>query len=200
MKRKIRGSILILLGLALAFCGAALYASYDREASLAKRNTEMLLQELNYELSQRQLNGVETETPEGQMPQILLEGQAVIGVLSVEKLGLELPIIENWDYEKLKVSPCRYLGSLEEGNLILLGHNYTSHFGRLKELDAGSEIVFFDLEEKAHTFSIAKTEILKPNQVEELESSPYPLTIFTCTPSGQSRYVVYCEKSEGTVN
>lgn len=200
MKRKIRGSILIVLGLALAFSGAALYAGYDREASLAKQSAEILLQELSYDMSQRHLNGVEVEAPEGQMPQILLEGQALIGILTVEEAGVELPIIESWDYDKLKRSPCRYSGSLEEENLIILGHNYTSHLGKLREMETGDKIQFTDLTGKVHDFSIAETGILKPTQVEELKSSPYPLTIFTCTPSGQSRFVVYCEKSDGMGN
>ena len=36
MKKTIRGSLLILLGLALAFSGAMLYARYEQQAALAE--------------------------------------------------------------------------------------------------------------------------------------------------------------------
>lgn len=200
MKRKVRGSILIILGLLLAFSGAALYANYERQAALAEQNAEVLLTELSRTMEERRLKGIVTEAPEGQMPQILLEGHALIGILEAEEAGIRLPIIENWSYENLQYSPCRYSGTLEEGNLILLGHNYYRHLGNLGQLEAGDAVTFIDISGKSHAFQVAAAEVLKPTQVEELKSNPYPLAIFTCTDGGESRYVVYCEKSEGMGN
>jgi sortase (surface protein transpeptidase) len=48
---------------------------------------------------------------------------------------------------------------------------------------------------KTHYFRAAKTAILEPTRVEEVEDSPYALTVFTCIHSGKSRFVLYCEKS-----
>lgn len=196
MKGKVRGALLILLGLIMAFSGAALYARYDRQANVAEQNAEILLRSLSRTVEERRLKGVEAEAPEGQMPQIMLEGQALIGILEAEMAGIRLPIIESWSYEKLQYSPCRYSGSLEEGNLILLGHNYHRHLGSLGKLKGGDVVTFTDISGKVHTFRVADAEVLKPTQVEELQSNPYPLAIFTCTDAGMSRYVVYCERSE----
>lgn len=197
MKKTIRGSILILLGLALAFSGAALYARYERQAALAEQQAEILLMELHHTMEERHLSGVVAEAPEGQMPQLMLEGHALIGILEAEEAGIRLPIIESWSYEKLQYSPCRYSGSLEEGNLILLGHNYHRHLGNLGQLEAGDAVTFTDINGKVHRFAVAAAEVLRPTQVEELQANPYPLAIFTCTDGGQSRYVVYCETSSG---
>lgn len=194
MSRKVRGAILIVLGLALAFYGVFLFSQYERQASLANQNAEILLQELSYDMQQRHLAGVTVEAPQDQMPQIMLEGQSLIGIFKAEKVEINLPVIESWSYEKLQYAPCRYSGSLEEENLILLGHNYKGHLEKLDRLEAGDEVEFTDVAGKNHLFRVAQTEVLKATQVEELEASPYPLTIFTCTPNGQSRFVVYCEK------
>ena len=43
MRRNVRGALLILLGLVMAFSGAALYARYDRQANVAEQNAEILL-------------------------------------------------------------------------------------------------------------------------------------------------------------
>ena len=194
MNRKIRGTILILAGLALAFGGASVYAKYDRQATLAEQNSKVLLQELSHEINDRHLSGVVVEAPEGQMPQVMLQGQSLVGILKADEADVQLPVLESWSYEKLEYGPCRYSGSLEEENLILLGHNYKGHLEKLDRLEAGDEVEFTDVAGKNHLFRVAQTEVLRATQVEELESSPYPLTIFTCTPNGQSRFVVYCEK------
>ena len=196
MRTNVRGALLILLGLVMAFSGAALYARYDRQATVAEQNAEILLTELSRTVEERRLKGVEAEAPEGQMPQIMLEGHALIGILEAEMAGIRLPIIESWSYEKLQYSPCRYAGSLEEGNLILLGHNYPRHLGNLGQLKGGDAVTFTDISGKVHAFRVAEAAVLKPTQVEELKSNPYPLAIFTCTDAGMSRYVVYCERSE----
>ncbi len=193
MKKTIRGSILIVLGLALAISGAALYAHYERQAALSEQNAEILLTELSLAVEERRLSGLVTEAPEEQMPQLMLEGHALIGILEAPEAGIRLPIIESWSYEKLQYSPCRYSGSLEDGNLILLGHNYHRHLGNLGQLEAGDAVDFTDINGKTYHFRVADAEVLKPTQVEELQANPYPLAIFTCTDGGQSRYVVYCE-------
>ena len=196
MRRKLRGTILIVLGLALAFSGAALYARYDRQAAMAGQNAENLLTELHLAMEERQLTGLVAEAPEARMPQLMLEGHALIGILEAEAAGFRLPIIESWSYEALHYSPCRYSGSLAGGDLILLGHNYQRHLGALGTLEAGDEVTFTDVGGKVHRFAVADAEVLTPTQVEELEASPYPLSIFTCTDGGRSRYVVYCEAAE----
>lgn len=196
MKGKLRGSILIVLGLALAFTGAALYAKYERQAAIADQQAEILLTQLHRTMEERHLGGVVAEAPEGQMPQLLLNGYALLGILQAEEADIRLPIIEDWSYEKLQHSPCRYSGSLDEGNLILLGHNYHRHLGNLGQLEAGDTVTFTDINGKVYTFAVADAQVLKPTQVEQLQANPYPLAIFTCTDGGQSRYVVYCQYAE----
>lgn len=195
MKRKVRGVLLVVLGLALTFTGAVTYARYEHEANLAGERAQMLLQELSLDMQQRQQTGVTLEAAEDQLLQVTVEGQALIGILQIEEAGITLPVMERWDYEKLKIAPCRYRGSVEEDNLVLLGHNYEHHFGRLDQLETGDAVEFMDVAGKRHCFSVAKTAVLQPTQVEDVITAPYPLTIFTCTPGGQSRFVVYCERS-----
>ncbi len=193
MKRKVRGVVLVVMGLMLTFGGAALYTHYESQANLAGQNAQVLLQELSLDMQQRQLMGITVEAPENQMLQVTIEGQAVIGILRAEEAAIELPVLQSWDYEKLMIAPCRYSGSIEEGNLILLGHNYKQHLEKLDQLEPGDAVEFVDVEGKSYSFVVAETVVLQPTQVEELTSTDHPLTIFTCTPNGRSRFVVYCD-------
>ena len=61
-------------------------------------------------------------------------------------LGRTLPVLNGWSGELLKIAPCRYLGSAYNDNLIVMAHNYDSHFGRLKKLQIGDPVTFRDVE------------------------------------------------------
>ena len=58
-----------------------------------------------------------------------------IGILTIPSLGIELPVQDEWSYPNLKIAPCRYAGTVADGNLIVAAHNYRSHFGRIGELN-----------------------------------------------------------------
>ena len=133
--------------------------------------------------------------PEMEMPIVEVGEYAYIGTLRIPELGLELPVMSDWSYPQLKKAPCRFSGSVYQNNLILIAHNYASHFGNLKKLMPGSEIIFTDMAGNTFCYAVAETEILKPRQMEELTGTDDPLTLVTCTIGGETRVTVRCEKT-----
>ena len=59
-----------------------------------------------------------------EMPVVEIDGCDYIGVLSFPSLSLELPVMAEWDYARLKIAPCRYAGSYFTGDLVIAAHNY----------------------------------------------------------------------------
>lgn len=133
--------------------------------------------------------------PEMEMPVVEVEGNSYLCTLRIPQLGLELPVMSDWSYPQLKIAPCRYSGSAYQNNLIVIAHNYASHFGHLKELMPGAEVTVTDMAGNVFCYAVAETEILAPHQVEALENTDYPLTLLTCTLGGQTRVTVRCEKT-----
>ena len=131
--------------------------------------------------------------PDMEMPEEEIDGNRYIGVLEIPALALELPIISEWNYARLKIAPCRYLGSAYQGNLILAGHNYKSHFGSLYRLEAGDEVFFTDVAGNRFAYSVSETEQLPGTAIEEMEAGDWDLTLFTCTVGGAARVTVRCE-------
>ena len=129
-------------------------------------------------------------TCESLMPTVEIDGHAYIGVVRIPVLGLELPVMEEWSYPRLRTAPCRYTGSAYEGNLIICGHNYASHFGRLKDLRPGDTARFTDADGNVFCYEMAELETLQPTAIEEMKSGDWALTLFTCTVGGQSRVTV----------
>lgn len=94
-----------------------------------------------------------------------IDGIKYIGVLEVPELSLQLPVMSHWSLAGLKIAPGRYKGSVYKRNIIIAGHNYRSHFSRLKTLDIGSKIWFIDVEGNRFEYKVSDIEIIKGTNV-----------------------------------
>ena len=125
-----------------------------------------------------------------------VDGYDCIGVLSIPVLELELPVLTDWSYEKLKIAPCHYFGSYYEKDFVIAAHNYQSHFGRLSELQAKDLILFTDISGTVYCYEVVLLETLPGNATEEMITSGFDLSLYTCTPGGASRVTVRCNAVE----
>ena len=131
----------------------------------------------------------------------------VIGTLEIPSTGQEYPIIGKWSYKLLNISICRYTGGQpnEEGkNLVLIGHNYTSgaHFGNLKKLKVGDEMLLTGRNGDTVRYVIYDIEGIAPDDFEALEKwrGDSGLTLLTCKDNGNNRLIVRCERKAATVS
>lgn len=124
-----------------------------------------------------------------------IDGYEYIGYISIPALGLDLPVMSSWSYEQLKIAPCRYYGSTKTGNLVIAAHNYSRHFGNIKDLSQGDAVSFTDMEGTVTRYEVEEIDTLSPTAVEEMTDSGYALTLFTCTYGGQSRVTVRCSRA-----
>lgn len=137
--------------------------------------------------------------PQMEMPVERIRGHEYIGVLDIPGKGLSLPVMNDWDYDKLRVSPCRYAGSLYTGDLVIAGHNYDTHFRPIKELAVGDELHFTDVDGNAFHFAVLGVETIGPNNVGAMLAGDWDMTLFTCTIGGQMRAAVRCRLSGVTL-
>ena len=204
------GRIWINTGLLLLTAALFLWAYNGQESRRAGDSAQQVITELTQSLTQETEAGAEpegAEAPAVKMPEYLLDdqrempektigGRDYIGVLSIPSLDLELPVLSRWSYPNLKVAPCRYSGSLYQNNLIICAHNYASHFGKLKTLQPGDTLLFTDMEDQVVTFQMVERETLEPDDEEAKTTGNWHLTLFTCTPGGQTRVTVRFERVE----
>ena len=132
--------------------------------------------------------------PTREMPVQNINGNDYIGVLSMPTIDIELPVMNEWSYPKLKVAPCRYCGTAYLENFVICAHNYDRHFGRINTLHQGDKIIFTDMAENVFEYEVSSIEILRPYQVSEMKNSGFDLTLFTCTIGGATRVTVRCTK------
>ena len=132
--------------------------------------------------------------PDMEMPTQEIGGYLYIGKLSIPALALELPVLDRWDYKRMKLAPCRYTGTAYRPGFVLCAHNYTAHFGRLKNLTPGDQIHFTDVNGNEFIYKVATVETLPPTAVTEMKSTDWDLTLFSCTLSGRARITIRCKK------
>lgn len=201
------GKIFTITGLLLFAAALALSAYNFWDGYRAEQSREKLLEEYrdkNQDISDKGEQADESDgqipdyqlNPEMEMPEIALEdldGVACIGVLEIPAIDLKLPVLSEWSYPLLKKSPCRYSGSAYLDNLVIAAHNYRTHFGKLKELETGDEVIFTDAAGNRFEYKVAVVEALTPQSVEDMTSGEWALSLFTCTLDGKNRVTVRCD-------
>ena len=201
------GKIFTITGLLLFAAALALSVYNLWDGYRAEQSREKLLEEYrdkNQNISDEEEQAEESDgqipdyqlNPEMEMPEITLEdldGAACIGVLEIPKIDLKLPVLSEWSYPLLKKAPCRYSGSAYLDNLVIAAHNYRTHFGKLKELETGDEVIFTDAAGNRFEYKVAVVEALTPQSVEDMTSGEWALSLFTCTLDGKNRVTVRCD-------
>lgn len=189
MKANKSGSIWTAIGLliaaALSLCAYNIWDS--GRAAASARNILAAMLDAIPEISNEDDVQPDTDT----MDTVQVDGNEYIGKLNFPTLDLTLPVMADWDYDKLKIAPCHYSGTTD-GNLVIAGHNYRSHFGSINNLQPGDEVHFTDVNGQQFIYQVAETEILQPAAIEEITGGDWDLTLFTCTLSGQTRLTVRC--------
>jgi sortase A len=134
--------------------------------------------------------------PDVEMPVSLIDGHSYIGRVEIPDLDLSLPVMDEWSYPNLKISPCRYSGSVYKKNMVIAAHNYSTHFGNIKNLKQNSNVVFTDMDGNSFVYNVAAIEVLDPTDVDDMKNSGWDLTLFTCNRSGKKRIAVRCMEAE----
>lgn len=130
-----------------------------------------------------------------QMPVVQIDGYDYIGFVGIPALQLELPIMADWSYPQLQISPCRFSGDMYTSDLVVMAHNYAGHFGGLQDLRAGDIVTVTDMDGTTVEYEVMALDILEPSAVEEMISGDYDLTLFTCTYGGKTRVTVRCDRT-----
>lgn len=183
------GIILLIAGAVLILSALLLFLYNANEDDRAGEQAEALLEEVRAEMEEAP---VEDDNPE--MTVVQIGSYGYIGYLSIPKLGVELPAMADWDYNRLQLAPCRQFGSTKTDDLVIAAHNYKSHFGGLSTLEPGDEILFTDMNRRISRYAVDRVETLEATAVDAVQNSGHDLVLYTCTYGGRTRVVAFCDR------
>ena len=135
------------------------------------------------------------------MPTLTVEGYEYIGELEIPELNLKLPVMAEWDYTRLKISPCRFSGSYKTDDLVICAHNYERHFSPVKWIDLGSDVYLTTVDGVMYSYKVSNIETVQPlagdqmiknSHNDKTVSNDWDMTLFTCNTGGQTRCAVRC--------
>ena len=208
MRKNSKGNILIFLGI-LMILGALGLTGYNLwDANRAREAAEQITDQLIDKIDE---SGKDEETaapyvdPNTPMPVEVIDGYEYIGILEIPSEDLSLPVMNEWDYTRLKISPCRFTGSYYSDDLVICAHNYDKHLGRLLNIDLGVDVYFTNVEGLTIHYIVTNRETVEPTDVERMientgnsETSllDWDMTLFTCNLGGQTRCAVRCSRVE----
>lgn len=208
LRRGRKGLLCMVLGLLLiaAAAGLTAYNLWDsaRAGEASQSALTVLRQEIPPQTQPEQEIAVESlpdiffenepvAVPE--MPTVKVNGYDYIGTLDIPTLGISLPIMSTWSYDHLKYAPCVFSGSWYTDDMIIAGHNYTTHFSPLKYAPIGTKVIFTAVDGTVLTYQVDNIETISGYSLGKmLEHEGWDLTLFTCTTSGEARYTLRCVK------
>ena len=192
----------VFLSFALIFIifGIILFLNNETESLEAANASNLTVNKIITEINEKDIpvenitedtNFLE-EIPE--MEVINIDGIDYIGTIEIPSQELLLPVTADWSYQNLKISPCRYAGSIYTNDFVICAHNYNTHFGVLKNLQIGDIIYFRTVNNELIEYSVVEMQILNPYSVDEMKNSDFDLTLFTCTYGGAQRVTVRANK------
>ena len=128
----------------------------------------------------------------------------VIGVISIPKLDIEMPIYLGATYDNMAKGAAHLsqtslpIGG-ENTNCVIAGHrgwNGADYFRYIVDLEPGDTVTITNLWEEL-TYTVSDIKIIDPNDVDEIliQDGKDMLTLLTCHPygsGGKYRYVIYC--------
>ena len=208
MRKNGKGNILITLGI-LMILGAIGLTGYNfwdanRAKEASDQITEQLIEKIDESVNEEDTAApyVDPNTP---MPVEVIDGYEYIGILEIPSKGLSLPVMNEWDYTRLKISPCRFTGSYYADDLVICAHNYDTHLGRLLQIDIGADVYFTSVEGLTIHYIVTNRETVEPTDVElmientsnsETSLMDWDMTMFTCNLGGLTRCAVRCSRVE----
>jgi sortase A len=199
------GILCIILGVACLLGAVGLVVYNRRDEQAASDFSQSLLQEVRILMDQTQSNPDLPQQPPqstvatqdmaipSEMPTVTVNGYDCIGILSIPVIELELPILADWSYAKLKKAPCHYYGTYYQPDFVIAGHNYKAHFKKLSSLQEGDLVIFTDATGAPHCYEVVLLETLQKEATLEMIASGFDLSLYTCTPGGASRVTVRCK-------
>ena len=185
-RRKL-GLALIVAGTALLVGALSLFAWTRWDEARANSSVAEVMEELE------PLVGSVEQEDDDPLPRVLVGENYYIGYLEIPALNLQLPVMTTWSYEQLEVVPCRYYGSVETGNLVIAGYDYSGHFGRIDELEPGDTVTFVAMDGTEYDYEVVELNVLLDTAVDEMTSGDYALTLFTCASGSSSSVAVRCD-------
>lgn len=188
-----KGLLSITVGLLLIAAALVLVLYNLWDAKRAEKVSGEIVEKLEAIIPDKNPNLHGYDNSNKEMPTIEIDGYLYIGILDIPSLGLRLPVMADWDYKRLKISPCRYSGTYYSDDMVICAHNYARHFSSIRWADIGEDVYFTTVDGWVYHYQISNRETIQAAAAKDMidhTKEDWDMTLFTCNTSGQTRCAI----------
>lgn len=143
----------------------------------------------------------EENTQEVIIPSVTYKGYPVIGIIKIDKINIEYPILDNNTPQALNKSIVKYYGCMvgEVGNISLAGHNNLDNtmFGQINKLEIGDNITLITMTGEIVNYTILQKYITVPEDIgctKSLDETKREVTLITCINGNKNRLIIKAQE------
>jgi len=190
------GKIFIFIGILLIIISIFLFVRNSYEEYEAGKNSLEVVANIKDIINSQNIidDNIVSTVDKNEMLTTEINDYDYIGVISIPSLNLELPVMNSYNEERLKIAPVRYYGSIYTDDLIICAHSYKTHFGYLSKLQQSDIVIFTDISGNVYVYEVLEVEVLGSDDITLMIDNDFDLTLYTCTDDGQNRVTVRCNK------
>ncbi len=195
-----RSGVLIAVGIILLSSAIALEAKNISADRKGKESSERIVYEIKEIITDDFIDssvsdGVSNDDENVDDDFVIIDDVKYCGIITIPAIEVELPVSYDYSYEQMSESLCRYCGSLEDGDMIICGHNYRSFLQNLDRINEGDSIIFTDHSGLSYEYTVNEIQLIGGYELRKLleGGSDWDMSLFTCNYSGYYRYVLRCK-------
>ena len=192
MKRSKFRIILTCVGALLILSAVGLLIFSRISIKSAQSNAKEIVSEL-YSL----MPETEDSAPDGRynltMPMLEIDGENFVGIIKVPQYSKTLPIYGNWDASRVNKYPCRYMGSMYDGTLIIGGSANEGQFDFVKTISNGDSVYITDTTGTRYKYTVFDINRTKDVSTDNLTSANAQLVLFARNTYSFDYTVICCK-------
>ncbi len=127
------------------------------------------------------------------MPAVEVSNESFVGIIEIPKYNTELPIREIWNKNKVSKYPCRYLGSIYDGSLIIGGSDNEGQFDFIKLIGNDDAVIITDMTGGRYKYRVCDIRRTKDVSTEYLTSEDTDLVLFAKNSFSFDYTVIRCK-------
>jgi len=175
--KKRKFPLFLVLGICLILLSVLLVFVFQIRIHLGVQHSQTILSSMEQVLPERTTgaSGVDFTSA---MPVLEIEDADYVAMLEVPFFDVALPVADQWDSNKLFLSPSRFCGSAYNNTLIIGGADNPRQFGFCDKIEHGVRITVTDMTGAQFAYTVSKIDRAKHAETQWLMDSDYELTLF----------------------
>lgn len=189
--RKKKFSFLFVLGALMIVVSFSLIVSSQICKYIGNEKCQKIVEQME-NLLPEESGGVTDIYSSPNMPVLEIDDTDYVALFEIPSLNVKLPIANEWDESKLKISPASFYGSCYDNSMVIGGAGSSKQFSFCKKIENDTVITITDMTGTQFTYKVSLVERSKTAENEWLINDSYDLTLFCQNTYGMEYIAVRC--------